>query len=216
MQTNHRATAGNDPTGPLKIRSAAGSLAAVPALGPIGQSAADESGQSRSIGAVVASATVIASEVLADFLNSLAEPPIPTQLKALALQAASLLDTDALLALPMQLDQAVGTLAQYTACYAISFQWTDANAIVALLGAVRTAPCLVETAALWCFLRDHRRCVPNVPVPFYIMPTVISLSSDEPCCVCDRDDRVSQWPRQYCRLLRKRIRISHQRHHCHL
>ena len=146
-------------------------MSAVPALGPVGQSAADESGESRSIGAVVASATVIASEVLVDFLNSLAEPPIPTQLKAMALQAASLLDTDALLALPMQLDQAVSTLAQYTACCAISFHWTDA--IVALLGAVRNAPCLVETAALWCFLRDHRRCVPNVPVPFYVMPTVM-------------------------------------------
>jgi hypothetical protein len=59
------------------------------------------------VGGVVASATAIASEVLADFLDSLVEPTIPTKLKASALRAAALSNTDSLLALPSDLDQAV-------------------------------------------------------------------------------------------------------------
>ena len=55
----------------------------------------------------MASATVIASEVLADFLNSLVEPPIPSQLKAQALRAAASSNTDLLLALPMKLNHSV-------------------------------------------------------------------------------------------------------------
>ena len=68
--------------------------------------------QPNSAGAVVASATVIASEVLADFLDSLVEPPMPTRLKESALRAASRADTDALLALPLQLDQTVSHVAR--------------------------------------------------------------------------------------------------------
>lgn len=85
----------------------------------------------------MAAATVVASEVLADFLNSLVEPPIPIKLKAPALRAAALLDTDTLLALPMQLDQAVSDTAQCDACCAISIHRTDTDNNVALLGAIR-------------------------------------------------------------------------------
>lgn len=93
------------------------------------------------MGAAVASATVVASEVLADFLNSLVEPPIPTQLKGPALRAAASLDTDALLALPMQLDQAVSYAAQDCACCAISNHQTDANLNVAVLVAISLIRC---------------------------------------------------------------------------
>jgi len=84
---------------------------------------------------------VVASEVLADFLNSLVEPPIPTQLKGPALRAAASLDTDALLALPMQLDQAVSYAAQDCACCAISNHQTDANLNVAVLVAISLIRC---------------------------------------------------------------------------
>lgn len=100
-------SAGTDPTGPLKVRSAVGSLSAIPARTPGRLSEAAEFQQSRSVGTVVACATVIASEVLADFLDSLAEAPIPTKLKVAALRAAASSNTDSLLALPMQLSQAV-------------------------------------------------------------------------------------------------------------
>ena len=58
------------------------------------------------MGAVVASLTVVASEVLVDFLDSLEEPAIPASQKAAALRAASASDTDALLSLPTELPRA--------------------------------------------------------------------------------------------------------------
>ena len=58
------------------------------------------------VGAVVASATVVASEVLVDFLDSLEEPAIPAAQKLAALRAASAADTDALLSLPTELPRA--------------------------------------------------------------------------------------------------------------
>ena len=54
----------------------------------------------------VASATAVVSELLTDFLDSLAEPPIPRSLRDTALSAAALSDTETLLSLPTKLPKA--------------------------------------------------------------------------------------------------------------
>ena len=54
----------------------------------------------------VASATAVVSELLTDFLDSLAAPPIPRSLRDTALSAAALSDTETLLSLPTKLPKA--------------------------------------------------------------------------------------------------------------